>query len=96
MHDGVSDPFRKPNLALIFLLGLIILISVGLHAFFEAPAREWLRGFWKTDNRNVSLAPKSLPTAAALGPAPVLLALWCSYATRPRTVSALMSRLITA
>jgi len=31
----------------IFILGLILLLSLGLHAFFEVPAREWLRGLWR-------------------------------------------------
>jgi peptidoglycan/LPS O-acetylase OafA/YrhL len=31
----------------LFLLGLILLISLGLHAYVEVPARQWLRGLWR-------------------------------------------------
>ena len=32
---------------LTFLFVLIIVLSLGLHAFIEAPARRWLRGLWQ-------------------------------------------------
>lgn len=31
----------------LFHLGLILLISLGLHAYVEVPARQWLRGLWR-------------------------------------------------
>jgi len=58
---------------LVFLLVLIILISLGLHAYFEAPARDWLRAFWTRDRRRSGVFWRPMPTIAAL--TPVLLAL---------------------
>jgi len=40
--DGTGTLFLLARLA--FVLGLIVLISLGLHAVVEAPARSWLRG----------------------------------------------------
>lgn len=45
-------PATWPNITFLFgkyafILALILLLSLGLHAFFEVPAREWLRGLWR-------------------------------------------------
>jgi hypothetical protein len=40
----------------LFLLGFVLLISLGLHAYVEVPARQWLRNFWrdaKADKKRV-------------------------------------------
>jgi hypothetical protein len=48
---GGPLPGTAPNIAflfgkLLFLLGLIVLISLGMHAYFEVPSRRWLRSLW--------------------------------------------------
>jgi peptidoglycan/LPS O-acetylase OafA/YrhL len=35
----------------LFLLTLIMVVSLGLHAFVEAPAKQWLRTLWQTGPR---------------------------------------------
>jgi peptidoglycan/LPS O-acetylase OafA/YrhL len=45
-------PLTLPNIVfaiskVLFVLALIMLISLGLHAYVEVPARQWLRGLWR-------------------------------------------------
>ena len=59
---------------LVFAVSLICLISLGLHAIVEAPARRWLRGMWSAGN-----APRPIMAmSAALMPA--IAALLCVVA----------------
>jgi peptidoglycan/LPS O-acetylase OafA/YrhL len=49
---GASLPATAPNIVYLagkylFLLTLIMVISLGLHAYIEVPARQWLRGLWR-------------------------------------------------
>jgi peptidoglycan/LPS O-acetylase OafA/YrhL len=56
-------------LRLAFAVLMICLISVGLHATVEVPARNWLRGLWRptrTGRRALAISVASMPAAAAL------------------------------
>lgn len=56
-------------LRLAFALSLICLISLGLHAVVEVPARRWLRGLWGSVGARrptATMAVVSLPAAVAL------------------------------
>jgi peptidoglycan/LPS O-acetylase OafA/YrhL len=50
---------------LAFLLFLIFVFSLGLHEYYEAPARRWLRSLWKS-NRAVAWAFLGIPPVLAL------------------------------
>ena len=76
----------------VFLLALVLLISLGLHAYFEVPARQWLRGLWSTFQNSgfrtrYGIAPFTLlasPIAAAL----VVFLLNASDVSSPHSVQA--------
>jgi peptidoglycan/LPS O-acetylase OafA/YrhL len=49
---GQRLPATAPNILFlgarfVFVLCTIMLVSLGLHAFLEVPARSWLRGLWR-------------------------------------------------
>jgi peptidoglycan/LPS O-acetylase OafA/YrhL len=66
----------------LFLLGLMLLISLGLYTFVEVPARQWLRGLWldreQPRKRLAAYSLLGLPAIAA-----VALVLLVSY-TNPQ------------
>jgi peptidoglycan/LPS O-acetylase OafA/YrhL len=59
----------------LFLLALIIVISLGLHAYIEVPARQWLRGLWRErEPQRKRIIAYSLFASPAAAAALVLLA----------------------
>jgi peptidoglycan/LPS O-acetylase OafA/YrhL len=71
---GQALPATLPNIVFLaarfaFVLALICLISLGLHAVIEVPSRRWLRGLWGsagTRRRGAAVSIAALPAAAAL------------------------------
>jgi peptidoglycan/LPS O-acetylase OafA/YrhL len=72
---GQTLPATIPNIIFlgarfVFTLCVIILVSIGLHAFLEVPARSWLRGLWSdkpgAERRAVALSVLASPAAAAI------------------------------
>jgi len=49
----------------LFILSLILLLSVGLHAAYEAPARSWLRGLRRKGWVPAACAPLAILIAAS-------------------------------
>ena len=83
---GASIQVTMPNLIFLickylFLLLLIALISLGLHAFIEVPARQWLRGIWrKAATLHIRLVPYLIFGSPAVAAASLLLAVSFSSA----------------
>jgi peptidoglycan/LPS O-acetylase OafA/YrhL len=77
---GGALPVTVPNVVFLaikylFLLALILLISLGLHAFFEVPARQWLRGLWReAPAQRKRIVAYSVFASPAMAAALVLLA----------------------
>jgi peptidoglycan/LPS O-acetylase OafA/YrhL len=72
---GQTLPATAPNIVFlgarfVFVLCLIMLVSLGLHAFLEVPARSWLRSLWSdkpgAERRGVALAVLASPATAAV------------------------------
>ena len=72
---GQTLPATAPNIVFlsarfVFVLCMILLVSLGLHAFLEVPARLYLRGLWSdkpgVERRRGALAVLAAPAAAAV------------------------------
>jgi peptidoglycan/LPS O-acetylase OafA/YrhL len=70
------------SLKFLFLLALILVVSLGLHAYIEVPARRWLRGLWPKGDRGRSRAA-AYSIVAAPGVTAALLWITVGQAAAP-------------
>jgi peptidoglycan/LPS O-acetylase OafA/YrhL len=78
---GQSLPATVPNIVFLalrftFVLSLICVIALGLHAVVEVPTRRWLRGLWGV------AGARRADAAVSMAALPVVAALLCLAVTR--------------
>ena len=76
------------SLKFIFLLMLILVVSLGLHAYIEVPARRWLRSLWPHGGRRGSRAAVYSVIAA---PGVTAALLWMTVASQMAGPGALVT-----
>jgi peptidoglycan/LPS O-acetylase OafA/YrhL len=67
---------------LVFLLGAIMLVALGFHAYLEVPSRQWLRNLWRDRS-----AQETRFVAYTIFASPAIAALTLFFAIAPSSVS---------